>query len=274
MPLYLLLGFFPVFNFFFFIEEYSISFLSTNDAINAIAHTECRCADSLVLVSFYTAMDGENWTESWELTQPLEEWKGIALNNGDCVSGITLNGNNLTGILPDEIGDLNNLKNLALGNNFIMGTLPESIGNLKNLESLNLRNNQITGIIPVDFGKLIKLSTLNLGVNELTGNIPTQIGNVQTLTGLFLNSNNLTGGIPIQIGNLKDLVSINLSDNQFIGEIPTEIGLLSKLVGIGLNDNQLTGLIRLRKHDTYGMTHVFIGIVYLFIYSRIPNYNC
>ena len=241
MPLYLLLGFFPVFNFFFFIEEYSISFLSTNDAINAIAHTECRCADSLVLVSFYTAMDGENWTESWELTQPLEEWKGIALNNGDCVSGITLNGNNLTGILPDEIGDLNNLKNLALGNNFIMGTLPESIGNLKNLESLNLRNNQITGIIPVDFGKLIKLSTLNLGVNELTGNIPTQIGNVQTLTGLFLNSNNLTGGIPIQIGNLKDLVSINLSDNQFIGEIPTEIGLLSKLVGIGLNDNQLTG---------------------------------
>jgi len=241
MQFYLLLSFFYTFNLFPSKQESNTFLLPTTELINQVAVTECRCADSLVLVIFYEAMNGDNWTESWELNQPLETWKGVALNNGDCVAGITLNANNLEGILPDEIGDLKGLKNLALGNNIISGTLPESLGDLRSLEGLNLRNNQITGILPTDLGKLSKLATLNLGANELVGNIPTQIGNMESLTGLFLNSNNFSGNIPIQLGNLKDLVSINLSDNQLTGVIPNEIGQLVKLVGIGLNDNQLSG---------------------------------
>ncbi len=202
---------------------------------------DCRCTDSLVLVQFYEAMAGEGWTEQWDFAQPFETWKGVAVNNGDCVSSLTLNSNNLVGSLPSVIGELNGLKNLSLGNNRITGNLPESLGDLKNLESLNLRNNQLTGILPVDLGKLTKLATLNLSVNDLSGNIPTQIGNIRSLSGLFLNQNSLTGIIPIQLGNLSDLVSLNLANNQLIGSIPIEIGLLPKLVGIGLNNNQLTG---------------------------------
>ncbi len=202
--------------------------------------SECRCADSLVLVTFYEAMNGEDWKESWDLNQPLETWKGIALDNGDCVAGLILNANDLQGELPAEIGELNGLKNLSLGNNEIRGTLPESLGDLKSLESLNLRNNKLSGILPIDLGKLPKLSTLNLSVNELSGSIPTQIGNIRTLSGLFLNQNNFSGNIPIQLGNLSELVSLNLSVNQLTGAIPNEIGLLTKLVGIGLNNNQLT----------------------------------
>ena len=202
---------------------------------------ECRCMDSLVLVEFYEAMAGESWIDNWNLNQPLESWKGIALNNGDCVSSITLNSNNLVGIIPTTIGELKGLKNLSLGNNEISGPLPESLGDLNSLESLNLRNNQLTGILPIDLGKLTKLSTLNLSVNNLSGNIPTQIGNIRTLSGIFLNQNNFTGVIPIQLGNLSELVSLNFANNQLTGSIPTEIGLLSKLVGIGLNNNELTG---------------------------------
>lgn len=215
--------------------------LAAQQVIKQDAINECRCADSLVLVIFYKAMNGEEWKDNWNLTQPLETWKGISLNNGDCVAGLTLNANNLQGKLPVEIGDLKRLKNLSLGNNAITGTLPESLGDLSSLESLNLRNNQLSGIIPIDLGKLTKLATLNLSVNELSGNIPTQIGNIRTLSGLFLNQNNLSGEIPIQLGNLKELVSLNFSVNQLTGAIPNEIGLLTKLVGIGLNDNQLTG---------------------------------
>ena len=212
-----------------------------NETILLNSSNECRCSDSLVLVQFYKAMVGEDWAESWDLNQPLETWKGVSLNNGDCVSGIVLNNNNLKGILPAGIGELNGLKNLSLGNNQISGSLPESLGDLKNLESLNLRNNQISGILPIDLGKLSKLATLNLSVNTLSGRIPTQIGNIRSLSGVFLNQNSFTGTIPIQLGNLSELVSLNFASNSLSGSIPIEIGLLSKLVGIGLNNNQLTG---------------------------------
>jgi len=240
MPFYLRLLFYPFFIFGVFITS-NLSFFPSQQEVSQALINECRCADSLVLVAFHTMMAGEEWTESWDLTQPIDTWKGITLNNGNCVSGITLNSNNLRGVLPDEIGDLNGLKSLSLGNNLIAGALPESLGDLDNLESLNLRNNQLSGIIPSNLGRLSKLATLNLSVNELSGIIPAQLGNIRTLSGLFLNQNNLTGNIPIQFGNLSELVSINLSANQLTGGIPNEIGLLSKLVGIGLNNNQLTG---------------------------------
>lgn len=203
--------------------------------------TTCRCRDSLILITFYDATDGPNWKEKWDLSKPLEEWTGVALDNGDCVSGITLNTNDLKGELPEEIGDLANLKQIALGNNFLTGNLPFSLGDLSILESLNFRNNQFTGSIPIDLGKLSKLNTLNLSVNELSGDLPTQIGNLRALTGLFLNQNNLTGGIPTLLSNLSELVSLNLSGNNLEGTIPQEIGNLVKLVGIGLNSNNFTG---------------------------------
>lgn len=238
---YLILFFNCIFNINVDWQRNIVSTTILEEQVVQIATNECRCADSLVLVQFYEAMAGENWTESWDLSQPLETWKGITLNNNDCVSSLVLNSNNLVGSLPTVVGELNGLKNLSLGNNMISGSLPESLGDLKNLESINLRNNQLTGILPVDLGKLTKLATLNLSVNDLSGNIPTQIGNARTLSGIFLNQNELTGTIPIQLGNLSDLVSLNLANNQLNGSIPIEIGLLPKLVGIGLNNNQLTG---------------------------------
>jgi len=201
----------------------------------------CRCKDSLTLVTFYQATDGPNWKEQWDLSKPLEEWFGVALDNGDCVSRITLNGNDLKGELPEEIGDLTYLKQIALGNNFLTGPIPFSLGDLSILESINFRNNQLTGMIPGDLGSLIRLHTLNLSVNELSGTIPSQIGNLQMLTGLFLNQNNLTGTIPILLGNLSELVSINLANNNLEGNVLQEIGNLVKLVGVGLNGNNFSG---------------------------------
>lgn len=209
--------------------------------LGVLQENECRCADSLVLLTFYAALNGTEWTESWALNEPLENWKGISLNNGDCVSGITLNANNLQGELPSEIGNLTGLKRLSLVNNNLVGNLPESIGNLRNLESLVLRSNQLSGIIPTNIRKLTKLTTLNLSVNNFSGNIPTQIGDLTSLSGLFLNQNNLSGEIPVQLSNLSELVSLNLSVNELTGEIPNEIGRLTKLVGIGIHNNQLTG---------------------------------
>ena len=201
----------------------------------------CRCADSLNLVSFYEVLNGPNWTEGWDFTVPMEEWNGIGLNEEDCVESITLNNNNLEGVLPEEIGDFSALKRLSLGTNQLIGSLPTSINQLLFLESINLRNNELSGSIPTNLAALKRLTTFNLSLNQLSGTIPPSIGNLTALTGLFLNGNELTGPVPSFLENLEQLVSLNLASNQLTGSIPSTLGLLTNLTGIGLNDNQLTG---------------------------------
>ncbi len=231
----------------------AIELSASNELIDG---TTCRCRDSLTLIIFHQATDGPNWKEQWDLTEPLENWTGISLDNGDCVSGITLNGNDLKGTLPKEIGDLKNLKRISLGNNFLTGELPISLGDLPILESLIFRNNQLTGTIPIELGKLSKLNTLNLSINDFSGGIPTQIGNLRKLTGLFLNQNNLTGPIPILLGNLSELVSLNLSINSLEGAIPQEIGNLVNLTGIGLNENNFSGSLP----DRFGQLEKLVSL--------------
>ena len=58
-----------------------------------------------------------------------------------CIENIIeldLTSNNLSGEIPDEIGNLYNLVELNLNNNELSGQIPNQIGNLINLEYLSL----------------------------------------------------------------------------------------------------------------------------------------
>jgi Leucine-rich repeat (LRR) protein len=61
---------------------------------------------------------------------------------------LSLSWNQLTGEIPEEIGNLTNLYSLHLNDNQLTGSIPSEIGNLTNLEYLNLYHNQLTGKIP------------------------------------------------------------------------------------------------------------------------------
>ena len=59
---------------------------------------------------------------------------------------LVLSGNELTGPIPPEIGNLTNLTTLNLVNGQLTGEIPPEIGNLTNLTTLSLMNSQLTGV--------------------------------------------------------------------------------------------------------------------------------
>ncbi len=203
-----------------------------------------RERDSLALVALYNSTNGANWTNTWNLAQPIDTWYGVSVNAEGCVLRLTLDENNLAGQLPPEIGDLSRMERLILNNNPLSGSIPPEIGNAISLEWLWVYStNLLSGPIPAEIGNLTNLTHVRLNDNELSGNLPPEIGNLNNLTELRISNNNLTGQIPTEIGNLNQLTSLNLGLNDFIGTIPSEIGNLSQLKYLTLSRNELSGSI-------------------------------
>ncbi len=199
--------------------------------------------DSLALVAFYESTDGANWTDNSQwLSGPVADWFGITVTN-ERVKEIELHNNNVVGIIPSEIGELDSLERLELWYNSLSDSIPPEIGLLTNLERIRIGNNQFTGPIPDEMWNLINLKYLSLNSNELTGSIPASIENLNNLIYLNLNSNELTGSIPPEIGNLTKLIVMELGYNELDGTIPVEICNLTELYSINLAGNQLTGSI-------------------------------
>ena len=142
---------------------------------------------------------------------------------------LDLRNNELTGLIPPEIGYLTNLTYLDLRNNELTGSIPSEIGNLTNLTILRLENNQLTGEIPSEIGNLTNLGWLILSNNELTGSIPSEIGNLTILTILKLENNQLTGEIPESICDLDlkfwNSINFNVNNNQLCPPYPSCIGV-------------------------------------------------
>jgi Leucine-rich repeat (LRR) protein len=152
-------------------------------------------------------------------------------------------GNQHTGNIPPQLGNLSNLERLDLESNQLSGNIPPELGNLVNLEVLNLSKNQLSGSIPSQLGNLNNLLDLRLDKNQLSQNIPSQLGNLSNLKYLNLSNNQLSGSIPSQLGNLQKLSILELSGNQLSGNIPHELGKLYYLDWLFLNSNRLTGSI-------------------------------
>jgi hypothetical protein len=219
-----------------------------------------KTSDSLQLIRLYEATDGINWTNKWDLSQPMTTWFGVKLDENGCVTDINLSENNLIGNLPNL--DLPNLQNLFLSKNQLRGNIPNF--NLPNLVQLGLFANQLWGDIP-NF-TLPNLQYLDLPNNHLSGRIPNF--NLPNLQFLYLYANQLSGSIPdFDLPNLQRLA---LDNNQLSGDIPNF--KLPDLKSLTLYNNQLSGNIPNftlpNLHYLYLHTNLLSGNISNFI---LPN---
>ena len=225
------------------------SFRAWLNAIPSHDGTGVRCgplSDRDVLLALYDATDGLNWahSENWTIKRQLDDWHGVSVDSQQGrLTGLELGGNQLTGPIPPELGQLSQLEWLDLGWNRLTGPIPPELGQLSQLQRLDLFGNQLAGPIPPELGQLSQLQWLRLFGNQLTGPIPPELGQLSQLQELALGANQLTGPIPPELGQLSQLQRLRLGRNQLTGPIPPELGQLSQLQRLDLFGNQLTGAI-------------------------------
>ncbi|KAF8412996.1 hypothetical protein HHK36_000968 [Tetracentron sinense] len=98
---------------------------------------------------------------------------GSARNLSGCIGksleSLDLSSNQLTGHIPNWLGQLKSLKHLYLGVNSLYGPIPSSLGNMSSLTHLYLRSNKLNGTLPVSLGVLSQLEELEIQANSLGG---------------------------------------------------------------------------------------------------------
>jgi Leucine-rich repeat (LRR) protein len=259
------------------------------EPVTSLSNTGISENEQAALITLYDQTDGTNWenAEGWLSDRSPCEWYGVTCRGGKIIE-LELTNNRLSGSLPAEIGQLENLENLDLRNNQLNGSLPPELGNLFKLRHLYLSGNrELSGSIPPELGKLSNLQDLELahwesGGSLLSGEIPPELGNLKelrvlkisvsllrgplpvelcgltNLMDLFLDSNRLSGPIPTEIGNMTNLGALDLGGNDFEGSIPPELGNLLMLTYLAVGDSLVSGEIPAELGNLVRLRHLFL----------------
>ncbi|CAN1321007.1 Probable LRR receptor-like serine/threonine-protein kinase At3g47570 [Linum perenne] len=182
--------------------------------------------------------------------------------------------NQLSGRVPNALGQLNNLQFLALNWNNLSGEIPVSIFNLSSLTDMWFGGNQFHGELPWNIGiSLPNLEYLDVADNHFTGNVPPSLSNASNLVELQLQVNKLTGSMPdmahsnklidffiyvnflgsgkandlnflTSLINATSLQSLIIAGNNFGGSLSQSIGNLSTSLNmLNFHDNKILGSI-------------------------------
>lgn len=212
-------------------------------------------ADSLVLVGFYRATNGNRWTTSnnWLSSLPIQFWSGVGIQNGR-VTSLNLPYNAVNGSLTGaivQLSALSALQTLNLSGNGLAGELPATIGAMRSLRNLSMSNVGLSGTLPREIALLDSLETLRLDSNSISGSLEEalcMLGNVSSressrLREVRLNNNRMTGQVPSCIVEFRQLTNIHLQNNFFSGGIPERIVELTRLKELVLANNRLSGTL-------------------------------
>ncbi|KAK6153274.1 hypothetical protein DH2020_012913 [Rehmannia glutinosa] len=172
---------------------------------------------------------------------------------------LVLSGTNLTGAIPQTLGDLQELRLLDLSDNALSGEIPGSIFHLPRLEKLYLNTNRLEGSIPMDIGNLTGLLELTLYDNQLVGEIPGSIGNLKRLQVIRAGGNkNLQGPLPQEIGNCTNLAMLGLAETSISGFLPSSLGQLKTLQTLAIYTTLVSGQIPPELGDCTALRNIYL----------------
>ncbi|XP_031125011.1 probable LRR receptor-like serine/threonine-protein kinase At1g67720 isoform X2 [Ipomoea triloba] len=116
---------------------------------------------------------GSGWTEEGgDPCVPTQwEWLNCSTTMPPRITKIVLSGKNVKGEIPHELNNMEGLTELWLDGNSLTGLIPD-MSNLINLEILHLENNNLTGALPAYLGSMPRLQELDVRHNSLIGEIP------------------------------------------------------------------------------------------------------
>ncbi|KAI3748942.1 hypothetical protein L6452_12394 [Arctium lappa] len=209
---------------------------------------------------------GGNYFPNISLTSLLESLFGC---KSPSLESLWLGSSGLSCHLPDQLGQLMNLKSLSLAKNHISGPIPYSVGGLSSLEELYLSDNQLNGSLPHSLGQLSNLIHLDFSFNLLTGVVVTE-AHFAKLTGLkylkgagnnlnlrprranwipsfqlrylSLNSWDLGPQFPLWLQLQRDLVYLDVSNTSISSTLPKHFWRsFPNLRYIDMSQNQIQG---------------------------------
>ena len=128
-------------------DEYDLTMTANEKATVTEWLSLCQVAsefdastDKAALVALYNATDGPNWANNrnWLSDRPIGEWSRVSTDGDGRVTGLWLDGNQLSGTIASELGNLANLEHLSLGGNQLSGCVPAKL--------LDVSSNDVAGL--------------------------------------------------------------------------------------------------------------------------------
>ncbi|CAL5060232.1 unnamed protein product [Urochloa decumbens] len=159
-------------------------------------------------------------------------------------------------------------KVLNLGNNDLTGMIPPEIGLLKELLSLNVSSNKLYGDIPQYICKLTNLLVLDLSRNHLTGTIPSALNDLHFLSKFDVSFNDLEGPVPTT-GQFSTFANSSFTGNpKLCGPMLNHNCSSVEAVPVSIIDEKLCG-IKVIFTISFG---VFFGVGVLYDQIVVSRY--
>ena len=168
--------------------------------------------------------------------------KGVPKNLGNLSRLTTLNlsRNQLTFSDFSIISQIRCLKDLRLAENSLSGLVPEVIGDLEDLEALDIHGNAVTEL-PSSLGKLSKLKILNVANNRLS-TLPFEAIFDLPLSEIIASRNKLSGSfLPVNIPMVPSLQVLDISTNALTSVTEAEVQF-PRLRSLNISNNRISAL--------------------------------
>jgi hypothetical protein len=229
-------------------EIWNFNQINPNPCSESWQGVTCQCSNELCELK---ELDLSTYNLTGTLPESVGNWKEISLFNVDK--------NHIRGQIPENISNWNHINSLAAEHNQLSGSLPNSLWSLTNLSLLNLNNNPFNpSTLPVSIGNLTNLRVLRLAYTQLYGTIPETISNCQKIEQIYFQNNNFTGFIPKGFGNLKSIFHVDLNNNYFTG-INEEFYNATSLHECYLYQNLISGTLSKRISNLVSLVNIDIS---------------